>query len=105
MSTPFAPEPKFFEHARYAEFLVSLGPHVGDFNLFFTDREKEIKFNIWLKEQQTHEDIQDFKDLIPMRIVMNAEEFEWFKAKIEADEEAHIPNLRALAKHPPKGAI
>lgn len=105
MSTPFTPEPKFFEHARYAEFLNTLGHRVGDWNLALTDRQKQIEFNIWLKAQETKEDIQDFKDLIPMRIVMNAEEFEWFKAKIEADEESHIPNLRALAKHPPKGAI
>lgn len=102
MSTPFTPEPKFFEHPKYAEFLVSLGTEVGDFNLSHTDRQKQIEFNIWLKRQETQEDIEDFKNMVHMRISMNTEEWNWFVSKLE-DEEAHLPNLKALANHPPKG--
>lgn len=105
MSTPFAPEPKFFEHPKYAEFLTSLGTKVGDWLLIFSDAEKEEQFTTWRIAQEAKEDAEDFKNLIPMRIVMKPEEWEWFKAKIDADEEANIPNLRALSAHPPKGAI
>jgi hypothetical protein len=102
MTPPFAPEPKFFEHPRYAEFLVSLGNKVGDFNLVFNSEEKEEQFTTWLIVQEAKEDVADFKDLVPMHIRMNTEEWNWFQARLEEEYTEQLPNLRALVKHPPK---
>ena len=103
MSTPWAPEPEFFEHPQYAEFLVSLGTKVGDFNLFNTNFQKRIKFEAWLARKEHEENVEDFKNLVPLHIRMNTEEFEWFMSKVAAEDKANIPNLKALEKHRPHG--
>lgn len=75
----------------------------GCYNLLsFGAKELELVSTV----EEKKEDIEDFKNLIPMRIVMKPEEFDWLKKKIEeAEESENLPNLRALANHPPKGAI
>lgn len=55
------------------------------------------------KEEEKKEDAEDFKNLVPMHIRMNTEEWSWFKAKIDAEDAANLPNLKALANHPPSG--
>lgn len=54
-------------------------------------------------EEETKENAEDFKNLIPMHIRMNEEEWNWFTSKLAEDEDSHLPNLKALAKHPPAG--
>lgn len=74
--------------------------------IFNDIEENDLGFaNSELEFVHTAEDIEDFKNLIPMHIRMSAEEFAWFKAKIDAEDTESLPNLKALVKHPPKGAI
>jgi hypothetical protein len=103
MTPPFAPEPKFFEHPRYAEFLAGLTD--DGFGIEFEKQSsefKEVAFSNWLKIEERKEDIKDFKNLVPMHIRMNTEEWNWFSKKLEEEKTEFLPNLRALVKHPPK---
>lgn len=50
----------------------------------------------------TDEDVEDFKNLVPINIRINTEEWNWFKARLAEEYTENLPNLRALAKHPPK---
>lgn len=61
--------------------------------------------NSELEYVHSQEDIEDFRNLIPIHIRMSAEEFAWLKAKIDADEEVDLPNLKALSAHPPHGVF
>ncbi len=99
MTPPFAPEPKFFERVEYGRFLSSLGTDIGDWQLVYTSEEKEEQFNEWLRKEEA----EDFKNLVPMHIRMSTEEFNWFMAKVAAEDEANIPNLKAIEKHRPHG--
>lgn len=102
MSVPNQASTRFTEHEKYAEFLASLNRVELATYLEKHDDDKVNQFFGWLEDMET---AADFKNLIPMHIRMSAEEFAWFKAKIDAEDEENIPNLKALSDQPPHGAI
>ncbi len=100
MSTPFESKTRYFEHSRYAEFLATFTE--ADHAKWAVSQAKQMVFTKWLRKKEAEEDIEDFKNLVPMHIRMNTEEWEWFKNMVDADEKTNLPNLKALVNHPPK---
>lgn len=99
MSIPNQASTRFTEHAKYAAFLASLNRSELAFYLEKNEDTKENQFFDWLEDIEM---ANDFKNLVPMNIRMNTEEWNWFKARLEEEYTETLPNLRALVKCPPK---